>query len=205
MRRRSFLVASSVLATGLVAGCRGDAPAFKGIDITGAPYGRDFSLLDPQGKVRTLADFRGKFVMLFFGFTQCPDVCPTALARAAEVKKRLGPDGEKLQVIFVTVDPERDKPTMLAGYTAAFDPTVLGLYGDLAATEAAAREFKVFYRKIPTGGSYTMDHTAITYVFDAAGHLRLALRHEQTAEDYTSDIRLLMNTYQSTTAPKEAK
>lgn len=205
MRRRSFLVASSILATGLAAGCRGDAPAFKGIDITGAPYGRDFSLLDPQGKVRTLADFRGKFVMLFFGFTQCPDVCPTALARAAEVKKRLGPDGGKLQVIFVTVDPERDKPQMLAGYTAAFDPTFLGLYGDLAATEAAAREFKVFYRKIPTGGSYTMDHTAITYVFDAGGRLRLALRHEQTAEDYTSDIRLLMKTYQSTTTPKEAK
>lgn len=201
MRRRSFLVASSVLATG----CRGDRPAFKGIDITGAPYGRDFSLLDPQGKVRTLADFRGKVVMLFFGFTQCPDVCPTALARAAEVKKRLGPDGQKLQVIFVTVDPERDKPQMLAGYTAAFDPTFLGLYGDLAATEAAAREFKVFYRKIPTGGSYTMDHTAITYVFDAGGRLRLALRHEQTAEDYTSDIRLLMKTYHPTTAPKEAK
>ena len=205
MRRRSFLVTSSILATGLATGCRGDAPAFKGIDITGAPYGRDFSLLDPQGKVRTLADFRGKFVMLFFGFTQCPDVCPTALARAAEVKKRLGPDGGKLQVIFVTVDPERDKPQMLAGYTAAFDPTFLGLYGDLAATEAAAREFKVFYRKIPTGGSYTMDHTAITYVFDAGGRLRLALRHEQTAEDYTSDIRLLMKTYQSTTTPKEAK
>jgi len=205
MDRRAFVLGASLTATGLTAGCKGDAPSFKGIDITGAPYGRDFALLDPQGKVRALADFRGKVVMMFFGFTQCPDVCPTALARAAEVKKRLGPDGEKLQVIFVTVDPERDKPQMLAGYTAAFDPTFLGLYGDLAATEAAAREFKVFYRKIPTGGSYTMDHTAITYVFDAGGRLRLALRHEQTAEDYTSDIRLLMKTYQPTTAPKEAK
>lgn len=170
------------------------APAggFRGFDMTGADYGRDFSLPDAHGQLRTLADFRGKLVLLYFGFVQCPDVCPTALTRAAEVKRLLGADGERLQVIFVTVDPERDTPEILREYVAAFDPGFIALRGDAASLQATAMEFKVFYQAIPTGASYTMDHSTQSYVFDHLGQLRLALRHEQTAEDYAHDIALLM-------------
>ncbi len=180
------------------AGCQraDDATAasrFRGMDLTGASYGRDFRLSDPDGRERTLADFRGKAVLLYFGFTQCPDVCPTALIRAAEIKKLLGPEGERLQVIFVTIDPERDAPGVLKAYTASFDPAFLGLHGDAQRTRETANEFKVYYRKVPTGGSYTMDHSTLSYAFDPQGRLRLALRHEQSAEDYTHDLRLLLS------------
>ncbi len=168
------------------------AARFRGLDLTGAAYGRDFRLNDPDGRERTLADFRGRAVLLYFGFTQCPDVCPTALIRAAEVRKLLGADKDKLQVVFITVDPERDTAPMLREYTAAFDPSFLGLSGDLARTRETADEFKVYYKKVPTGGSYTMDHSALSYVFDPQGRLRLALRHEQTADDYAHDIRLVL-------------
>lgn len=192
MRRRSCLAFAASL---FAAACSRKGPGFHGIDITGAEYGRDFRLADPDGKVRTLADFRGRFVMLFFGFTQCPDVCPTALARAAEVRRQLDADAGRLQVIFVTIDPERDVPKVLGTYTRAFDPTFLGLAGDLATTEATAKEFRAFYRKVPTGGSYTMDHSAFTYVFDPDGRLRLLLRHDQTAADYTADLKTLMSLF----------
>jgi len=169
-----------------------DLPKFKGTDLTGSNYGRGFKLLDPAGQTRTLDDFKGKVVMLFFGFTQCPDVCPTALVRAAAVKQQLGAKGDQLQVIFITVDPERDTPEVLKAYTAAFDPTFLGLYSDLLTTAATAKEFKAFYAKVPTGSSYTMDHSSFTYVFDKQGHLRIALRHQQPDADFLSDARALI-------------
>lgn len=179
----------------LVAGCRradDGAAAFRGLDLTGARYGQDFRLIAPDGRERTLADFKGKAVLLYFGFTQCPDVCPTALSRAAEAKQLLGPLGERLQVIFVTIDPERDVAAVLRDYTAAFDPTFLGLHGDAQSTRETAEHFKVYYRKVPTGGSYTMDHSTLSYAFDPQGRLRLALRHEQNAQDYAHDLRLLL-------------
>jgi protein SCO1/2 len=189
MLRRSILLASLAMA---LAACGGDAPMFRGMDLTGADWGRDFALQDPDGRTRTLADFRGKFVLLFFGFVQCPDVCPTALTRAKEVRRLLGADGERLQVIFVTVDPERDSAALLREYTAAFDPSFLGLRADAEGTKRAAAEFKVFYEKVPTGSSYTVNHTAMTYVFDAQGRLRLGLRHEQGADEVAADLRTLM-------------
>ncbi len=189
----AVLAGSGVLALVLaVSGCHGDAPKFIGMDLTGADWGRDFSLQDPDGKTRTLADFRGKYVLLFFGYTHCPDVCPTALTRAVEMKKKLGADGAKVQVIFVTVDPERDTATLMREYTAAFDPTFLGLRADAEGTKRTAAEFKVFYEKVPTGASYTVNHSALTYVFDPQGRLRLALNHTQSADEFAADLRTLM-------------
>lgn len=188
-----FIVAALAV---LIAGCNraGDAaaPGFRGIDLTGAPYGRNFRLTDADGRERTLADYKDKAVLMYFGFVQCPDVCPTALIRAAKVKQLLGADGDKLQVIFITVDPERDTPEVIKAYTAAFDPSFIGLYGDAKRTRETADEFKVYYKQVPTGSSYTMDHSALSYAFDPQGRLRLALRHEQTAEDYAHDLRQLL-------------
>lgn len=188
-----FIVAALAV---FIAGCNraGDAaaPGFRGIDLTGAPYGRNFRLTDADGRERTLADYQGKAVLMYFGFVQCPDVCPTALIRAAKVKQLLGADGDKLQVIFITIDPERDTPEVIKAYTAAFDPSFIGLYGDAKRTRETADEFKVYYKQVPTGSSYTMDHSALSYAFDPQGRLRLALRHEQTAEDYAHDLRQLL-------------
>jgi protein SCO1 len=131
-------------------------------------------------------------VMLFFGLTQRPDVCPTALARAADVMQRLGAQASRLQVIFITVDPERDSPAVLREYPRAFHPSFIGLHADLATTEATAKAFKVYYRKVPTGSSYTLDHTATSYVFDPTGRLRLAVRHAQDAASVTADITRLL-------------
>ncbi len=190
--RRGLMLAALGAAALAATACQKAAPSFAGIDLTGADYGRDFSLQDPDGRTRTMADFRGKAVMLFFGFTQCPDACPTALSRAAEVRRLLGPQGERLQVIFVTIDPERDSPALLKEYTHAFDPSFLGLRADAAGTAAVAKEFKVIYRKVPTGSSYTMDHTAFTYVLDPQGRLRLAMRHELSAQDVARDVGTLL-------------
>ncbi|KQP02371.1 SCO family protein [Pseudorhodoferax sp. Leaf265] len=187
--RRRLLVAGSAA---LLAACQPAAPAFHGIDLTGADYAQDFRLRDPAGRTRTLADFKGQAVLLFFGFTQCPDVCPTALARAAQAKALLGELGARLQVVFVTVDPERDTPQVLQAYTKAFDESFLGLYGSLDETAELARNFKAYYKKVPTGASYTMDHTALSYVYDPAGQLRVVLRHDQTAEQYAQDLRRLL-------------
>jgi protein SCO1/2 len=191
-RRTALCRISALVALPALASCDRNAVSYSGIDITGATFGGDFRLSDPDGRVRTLADFRGRYVMVFFGYTQCPDVCPTALARAADVRKRLGADGDKLQVIFVTVDPERDTAALLKEYMAAFDPTFFGLRTDLAGTRQVANEFRVFYEKVPTGSSYTMDHSAFTYVFDTQGRIRLMLRHDQTAEQFAGDLRKLM-------------
>lgn len=192
--RRAFVLSGLAMCTLAVTGC-GQKDAFHGIDVSGAEYARNFSLKDPDGRTRTLADFKGQAVMVFFGFTQCPDVCPTALVRAAEIRKLLGADGPRLQVVFVTIDPERDTPVVLQAYTEAFDPSFLGLYGDAEQTAAVAREFKVIYRKVATGASYTMDHSTISYVFDPAGRLRLGLRHAQSAQECAQDLgRILAST-----------
>jgi protein SCO1 len=178
----------------LLAACDPDGPRFNNVDVTGASYARDFRLTDFNGKPRALADFRGKVVVVFFGYTQCPDVCPTTLSDMAEVKKRLGPDGDKLQVIFVTLDPDRDTPQVLSQYVPAFDPSFLGLLGTRDETAAVAKEFKVFYQKVPgkTETSYTLDHTAGSYVFDREGRLRLFLRHAGAVEPIVEDLRKLV-------------
>lgn len=163
-----------------------------GRDLTGAKFGRDFSLKGSDGSLHTLSDFRGKVVLIFFGFTQCPDICPTALLRASNVKKLLGQDGERLQVLFITVDPERDTPQLLGNYVSAFDPSFLGLYGTLEETQETAKQFKVYYQKVPTGSSYTMDHSALSYLYDTNGRLRVAMSPTQTAEEYAEDIRKLL-------------
>jgi protein SCO1 len=170
----------------------GQAQAFRGIDITGASYARGFTLTDFHGEPRQLTDYRGKVVMLYFGFVQCPDVCPTALTRAAGVMQRLGADAPQLQLLFVTVDPERDTPALLREYLAAFHPSFVALTGSDDQIKAAADEFRAYYKKVPTGSSYTMDHTALSYLFDRQGRVRVALRHEQTVDDYTADVQALL-------------
>ena len=194
-RRRAWLAVVLAAGTlGLAACSPRDEPPLRGLDITGAPYGLDFRLTDAQGRERTLADFRGKVVLLFFGFVQCPDVCPTAMLRAVEVLALLGDDGSRVQALFVTVDPERDTPETLQAYTAAFHPSFLGLRGDLVRTRETADHFKVFYRKVPSAGSYTMDHTATSYAFDPAGRLRLAFTPGMSAKDVADDVAVLLKT-----------
>ncbi len=183
----------AVLCLLLVAACERPSVKFNGTDLTGAEWGRDFSLQDPEGRTRTLKDFRGKLVMMFFGYLNCPDVCPTTLARAVEVKKKLGADGSRVQVIFITVDPARDTASLVGQYTRAFDPDFLGLRGSEDQTRDTAKEFKVFYEKVPSGSSYTVNHSAISYVFDTQGRLRLALRHTQSADEVAADLRTLLN------------
>ena len=183
-----------VFAAFALGGCGGSGTSFRNTDITGADYGRDFALTDHTGKPRTLADFRGKAVVMFFGYTRCPDVCPTTLAELKAVKEQLGEDGKRLQVLFVTVDPERDTQKLLANYVPAFDPSFIGLYGDSAATARVAKDFRVFYQKSPgkTPESYTVDHTAGSYVFDPQGRLRLFVRHGNAA-NLAADVRVLLN------------
>lgn len=196
--RRSLGMALAALA--LLAACDrapGGGPAlqFKGVDITGAEYGRQLALPDQDGKPRTLADFKGKVTVVFFGYTQCPDVCPTTMAELAQVKKALGADGERIQGVFVTVDPERDTPQLLKAYVQGFDPSFVALRGTPEQTQAAAKEFKVFYAKVPgkTEGAYTMDHTAGSYVFDAQGRLRLFVRYGGPTEALAADLKTLLN------------
>ena len=175
----------------LLAGCDG-GPQFKSTDITGVDYGKSLALTDHTGRPRTLADFRGKAVVLFFGFTHCPDVCPTTLADVSQALKQLGSDAQRVQVLLVTVDPERDTPEALAKYVTAFDPRFLGLYGDEAATRRAAQEFKIYYEKRKTGDSYSVDHSGQSYVIDPQGRLRLLVRPERIASDLPEDLRTLL-------------
>lgn len=170
-----------------------DARKFKLTDVTAADFGKELNLTDHNGKARTLADFRGKVVTVFFGFTHCPDACPTTLAEMAQVVKALGPDGDKVQVLFVTVDPERDTAQVLKQYVPSFNPAFLGLHGDLDATARAAKEFKVFYQKQPVkDGSYSVDHGAGTFILDREGRLRLFAQYGQGATAMLHDIRLLL-------------
>jgi len=183
-----------IAAAMLLAACSPEAPTFKGADITGASFGRELALADHHGKARTLADFRGKAVVIFFGFTQCPDVCPTALSALAEAMRRLGPDATRVQVLFVTIDPERDTADLLSRYVPAFHPSFLGLRGDAEATARVAKEFKVLYQKVPgqTPDTYTMDHSAGLYLFDPQGRLRVFESHGQGAEAIAHDLAQLL-------------
>jgi protein SCO1/2 len=178
-----------------VVGCNASGPSFKNTDITGADYGKDFKLTDHTGRTRSLVDFRGKVVVMFFGYTRCPDACPTTLAELKAVREQLGEDGKRLQVLFVTVDPERDTPKVLASYVPAFDPSFLGLYGDNEAITKVAKDFRVFYQKVPgkAPDSYSVDHTAGSYIFDPRGRLRLFARYGNVA-NLTADIRTLLRT-----------
>jgi protein SCO1/2 len=168
--------------------------SFKSTDITGIPYAQTFSLTDAAGQKRSLADFKGKVVVVFFGFTQCPDVCPTTLAELVEVKKALGPDAERLQPIFITIDPERDTPEVLRAYVTSFDPGFIALRGSLQETSAVAKEFKVYFAKVPgkTPESYTMDHSSASYVFDPEGRPRLLVRNGGGVAAWLADIQTLL-------------
>ena len=199
MNRRSALVAAASLAAMLATGCdKLFTPAkspFHGVDVTGADMKSELRLKDHTGKERTLADFRGKAVALFFGYTQCPDVCPTTLSDMANAMQLLGADAERVQVLFVTVDPRRDTPELLASYVPAFNPSFLGLYGDAAATAKVTKDFKIYAQERPgsTPGSYTMDHSAQTLVFDREGRLRLLLPYGLEPAKIAGDIKVLLN------------
>lgn len=194
--RRVFALGSLAALVGCkpMGGADGPTGAFKAVDITGADYAKDFSLPDVDGKVRTIADFKGKAVLVFFGFAQCPDVCPTTMAELAQVKKQLGADGERIQGVFITVDPERDTPEVLKGYVQNFDPSFVALRGTPEQTLATAKAFKIFYEKVPgkTPGSYTVNHTAASYVFDPQGRVRLYVRYGSGPEALAADFRQLL-------------
>jgi len=194
VRRQTLRVFAATLAAGLLAACSPEALKFKSIDITGADYVKGFALADHNGVQRSLADFKGKAVVVFFGFTQCPDVCPTALADLAEVKRLLGPQGDKLQGIFVSVDPERDSPEVLKAYMANFDPAFIALRPSMEQLPEVAKGFKVFYKKVegPTPTSYTIEHSAGSYVFDPQGRVRLYTRQAVGAQGLADDITLLL-------------
>ena len=198
MHRRSATkwIATCVVLTGatvLFSACSEQKPAFVSIDVTGANYAKNFELTDHNKQVRHLTDFAGKVVVMFFGYTQCPDVCPTSMAELAEVKKSLGADGDRLQGIFVSVDPERDKPEMLKAYMANFDPTFLAMTTTPEKLADLAKDYKVYYKKVEgkTPTSYTMDHSAGSYVYDTKGQLRLFTRYGSGAAALAADIKLL--------------
>lgn len=201
MRRRRVIAAAVLAAATVLVGCDRGLPglggngAFKAIDITGADYASGFELPDAQGRVRTLTEFKGRIVVVFFGFAQCPDVCPTTMLELADVKRALGADGQRVQGVFVTVDPERDTPEVLGAYIENFDPSFVALRGTPEQTEALAKHFKVYYRKVPGkagDGSYTIDHTAGSYVFDAQGRIRLFTRHGAPPADLAHDLKRLL-------------
>ncbi len=191
------IAAGALLASagGILAACSKKGPEFKGVDVTGAEYARDLPLTDHNGQQRSLKDFAGKVVVVFFGYTQCPDVCPTSMVELAEVKRSLGKDGDRLQGIFVTVDPERDTPEILKAYMANFDPSFLALRGTPEQLAAVAKDFKIYYKKVDgkTPTSYTMDHSAGSYVYDTQGRLRVYNRYGSGAQALASDVQALLN------------
>jgi len=178
----------------VLAGCYAEHPKFKSSDVTGAEWGKTFALTGHDGKPRTLTEFRGKAVILTFGFAHCPDVCPAMLADVAQALKRLGRHASRVQVLFVTLDPERDTAAVLATYVPAFDARFLGLYGDLQATANTAKEFKIFFEKRKGGSadSYSVDHSAQSYVFDANGRLRLLVKNDRIAAVLAHDLREIL-------------
>ena len=195
-RRKALALGALWLAAGgMLAGCSPETPTFKSTDITGAAFAQDLKLTDHTGQVRTMADFRGKAVVVFFGFTQCPDVCPTSMTTLAEVKRLMGDRGNQLQILFITVDPERDTLPLLKEYMTNFDPTFLALRPDPAELKAVADSFKIYYRKVdgPTPTSYTMDHSAGKYVFDNEGRVRLFSAYGTDAATIAADINTLLS------------
>jgi protein SCO1 len=191
---RYVLMALTLASFFIITGCSEKKIAYKGIDITGAEYARNFALSDHNGQLRTMADFKGKIPVVFFGFTQCPDVCPTAMAELVEVKKKLGKQGDLVQAVFVSVDPERDTAPVLKAYMGNFDPTFIALRGDAAQTAAVAKEFKIFYKKVEgkTPSSYTMDHSAGSFTFDSSGKVRIYNRYGTGAQAIADDIGQLL-------------
>jgi len=199
-------ICSAVLALGLTAcnlgggdGAAGSsaspaASAFNSIDITGVDYAKDFQLPDTTGKVRSLADFKGKAVVVFFGYTHCPDVCPSTMAEIKEAKRLLGKDGDKVQGIFITLDPKRDTPHMLSQYVPAFDPSFIGLAGSEAQTEQLAKDFHIYFKKVYSNGDpeYSIDHTAAAFVYDPQGRIRLYTRYNQGADKLAADLKKLL-------------
>ena len=185
---------AGVAATLGLAACSEPRPSFNAVDITGADYAKDFSLKDVDGKVRTLADFKGKVVVLFFGYAQCPDVCPTTMTEMAQVKQQLGSDGDKLQVLFVTVDPARDTPEVLKAYMGAFDPGFVALIPTPEQLATIAKDFKVYFKKVEgkTPTSYSMDHSAASFVYDPQGRLRLYARYGAGVAPMVSDVKALL-------------
>jgi len=194
--RRAFATGAALLLAGCdrIAGI-GGKPTFHFTDITGAEFARKLELPDVDGRPRSLADWRGKVVVVFFGYTQCPDVCPTTMAELAQIRTLLGADGDRLQTVFVTIDPERDTPEILKAYVANFGPNVVALRGNAEQTAAAAKEFKVFYAKVPgkSGGSYTMDHSAASFVFDPAGRVRLFVPYGADPKLLAGDVKQLLS------------
>ena len=196
MDRRYLLQAVAAVAASplLLAACGERKPQFNEVDLTGADYAKDFQLPDTDGKVRRLQDFKGKAVVVFFGYTQCPDVCPTTMADIAQAKKLLGADGAKVQGIFITIDPERDTPELLKAYVANFGPDFVALRGTPEQTAAVAKDFKVYYKKVEgkTPGSYTMDHSAASFVYDPQGRLRLYARYGAGPQVLADDLKQLL-------------
>jgi protein SCO1 len=199
MLRRVFARATWTLAmaatVGGLAGCGQDKPAFRGVDITGADYAQGWELSDQNGQVRTLKDFAGKAVVVFFGYTQCPDVCPTALQEMAQAKQLLGADADKLQGVFITVDPERDSPELLKAYMANFGADFVGLHPTPEQLPKVTKDFKIYYKKVEgkTPTSYTMDHSAGSFTFDPKGRIRLYNRHASGAESLAADVKILLS------------
>lgn len=200
-RRKAIKVIATSLAFtgasglfGLLSACSPQTPAFTSVDVSGVDYARNFELTDHNGQTRRMQDFAGKVVVIFFGYTQCPDVCPTTLSEMAEVKKALGQDGDKLQVLFISVDPERDTPELLKNYMANFDPSFLALYAPAPKLAELAKDFKIYYKKAEgkSPSSYTMDHSAGSYVYDTKGKLRLFTRYGAGPKGLTEDIRILL-------------
>ncbi len=201
MRKRLMLIAGALagmMALVSMTGCDNQPPKpkanFASTDVTGIDYAKGFELTDHTGQKRTLADYRGKAVVVFFGFTHCPDVCPTTLAELAAVKKELGADGDKLQVLFITVDPERDTQQALADFVPAFDPGFVGLYGTPEQTAKLQQDYKLFVQKVKnkTGDSYNVDHTAGSYVYDPQGRIRLFMRSGQGPQAVLNDLKLIL-------------
>jgi protein SCO1 len=194
MLRRTALLTLAATASLLAACAPGGKPQFKAVDITGVEYARDFALPDADGRMRSIKDFKGKAVVVFFGYTQCPDVCPTTLAEIAQAKKLLGADGDKVQGVFISVDPERDKPELLKAYMANFGPDFVALRGNAEQTAAVAKDFKVYYKRVEgkAPGSYFMEHTAASYVYDPQGRLRLYTRYGTGPQALADDLKLLL-------------
>lgn len=194
VQRRLVIATGLALGSGVLLSCAPQRPKFMSIDITGVDYARDFTLTDQGGQPRALKDFRDRILVVFFGFTHCPDVCPTTMLEMAQVKKLLGPDGAKLDVAFITVDPQRDTPELMRSYMTAFDPAFIALIPNADQLAAVAREFRIHYRKVDgtTPTSYTMEHTAAAFVFDTQGRVRLYARYGSGAESLVHDIRLLL-------------
>ncbi|MFN7369797.1 MAG: SCO family protein [Burkholderiales bacterium] len=193
LRRQALLKISAVCAALILSGCTPSTPTFQNTDITGADFGKNFTLTDHTGKTRSLSDYQGKVVLIFFGFTQCPDVCPTTLAELSDVMKKLGSGADRVQVLFITVDPERDTQTVLGQYVPAFDPRFVGLTGSVEQIAAVAKDFKAFYQKVPTpNGSYTVDHFSGMYAFDATGRIRLFIRYRAPMDSVVADVKTLL-------------